>query len=401
MNIKKIISSLLLLSLTSILYADNEIDKNKNKINQINKQVNVNKSKIKNNNNQIYRAKNNEKKIKKEISTLNYRINKLQKEYTFLENKYIKLLKDIGKNESEIRDSIKKINSSNEKIQFNKTEYSNRIKALDKIRRSRIIENDKLFERTVDSKRKNDEKKILELQASKIQGIEYYKTYVEKNKQIVEGIKKKNIIEAANVKKARLALESKKKELKVAKIQKDKKVAELKKIQASLGYENRKLQSKIKALIKEKRNLEAQIQAIIGKQINKTDSTITIIKGTGRLSMPINGRVVVAFGQEKVKGLKSNGIEIRGKLGQSVKASDRGTVLHAGKLGSLGGIVIIDHDGIITVYGNLASVRVKKRQNVNKGQVIGTLGRDSATKETNLYFETRKGVNLVNPLRYL
>ena len=124
-------------------------------------------------------------------------------------------------------------------------------------------------------------------------------------------------------------------------------------------------------------------------------------KGTGSLIMPMNGSIVVAFGQEKVAGLKSNGIEIRGSLGQSVKAADSGTVIYAGVLNNLGSVIIIDHGNLVTVYGNLAGVSVSKGTKVSKGQSIGTLGRDSISKEPNLYFETRKGVNIVNPMSYL
>ena len=124
-------------------------------------------------------------------------------------------------------------------------------------------------------------------------------------------------------------------------------------------------------------------------------------KGTGSLIMPMNGSIVVAFGQEKVAGLKSNGIEIRGSLGQSVKAADGGTVIYAGALNNLGSVIIIDHGNLVTVYGNLAGVSVSKGTKVSKGQSIGTLGRDSISKEPNLYFETRKGVNIVNPMSYL
>ena len=124
-------------------------------------------------------------------------------------------------------------------------------------------------------------------------------------------------------------------------------------------------------------------------------------KGTGSLIMPMNGSIVVAFGQEKVAGLKSNGIEIRGSLGQSVKAADSGTVIYAGALNNLGSVIIIDHGNLVTVYGNLAGVSVSKGTKVSKGQSIGTLGRDSISKEPNLYFETRKGVNVVDPMSYL
>ena len=124
-------------------------------------------------------------------------------------------------------------------------------------------------------------------------------------------------------------------------------------------------------------------------------------KGTGSLVMPMNGSIVIGFGQEKVAGLKSNGIEIRGSLGQSVKAADSGTVIYAGALNNLGSVIIIDHGNLVTVYGNLAGVNVSKGTKVSKGQSIGTLGRDSISKEPNLYFETRKGVNVVNPMVYL
>ena len=124
-------------------------------------------------------------------------------------------------------------------------------------------------------------------------------------------------------------------------------------------------------------------------------------RGTGKLSMPINGSVVVSYGQQKVEGLKSNGIEIRGSLGQAVRAADTGKVIYSGALNGLGSVVIIDHGSLVTVYGNLSGVSVSKGANVNKGQTIGTLGRDQISRQPNLYFETRRGVNVVNPMGYL
>lgn len=130
-------------------------------------------------------------------------------------------------------------------------------------------------------------------------------------------------------------------------------------------------------------------------------TTVQIPKGTGSLIMPINGSVVVGYGQEKTEGLRSNGIEIRGSLGQGVKAADGGIVIYAGGLNTLGSVVIIDHGSLVTVYGNLSGVSVSKGATVTKGQIIGTLGRDQLSKEPTLYFETRRGVNIVNPMSYL
>ena len=133
---------------------------------------------------------------------------------------------------------------------------------------------------------------------------------------------------------------------------------------------------------------------------SSSTSSSRIPTGTGKLIMPINGSVVVSYGQTKVEGLKSNGIEIRGSVGQSVRAADTGKVIYSGSLNGLGSVVIIDHGSLVTVYGNLSGVSVSKGANVNKGQTIGTLGRDQISKQPNLYFETRRGVNVVNPMSY-
>ena len=410
MKKSKIILSFLLVVLSSITISDTDIDKNQKRIEQINNQVNNNNKKIKNNNNKINNAKRTEADIQKEIAKLNSKINKLQKEYNALEKKYIDLLKAIGKNESEIRDNIKKINSSNEKIQINKSELASRILTFDKIRKISNIPSDSNLDEVTRARRRYDSKIILELQKEKIKQIEEYKSNVEQNKAKVEIVKQKNITEAEKVKKARTELENKKKELNVAKNAKDEAVKELKQLQNKLQKENKSIESINNKLINERKKLEAQIKAIISASQNKpnnnnsnsgSENIINIVKGTGQLTMPINGKIVVGFKQEKIKGFKSNGIEIRGSLGQAVKAADTGTVIHAGNLGNLGGVVIINHGGIITVYGNLATVKVSKGTNVKKGQAIGTLGRDSTSKDTVLYFETRKGVNIVNPMSYL
>lgn len=163
----------------------------------------------------------------------------------------------------------------------------------------------------------------------------------------------------------------------------------------------------------ERRKLEQEIQSII-KRSQQQDSkdkadnsayTGPLVTGTGVLTAPVKGNVVINYKAEKTKGVQSNGIEILGKLGQSVVAADSGTVIYAGSQSGLGQIVIIRHgnsqNSLVTVYGNLSSTSVKKGSNVKKGQKIGTLGTDSTSKKPTLYFEVRKGVNLVNPLNYI
>lgn len=409
-NFKSKLNAIFLILIACISFADSQIDKNQKRIEQIDKEVSQNNSKIKTNQNKITDAKKSQASIQKEINTLNANITKLQKEYNTLEQKYISILKAIGKNDAQINDAVKEIKDSNERITTTKIEYGNRIKSIDIFRRASEISQETKNVSAKKSKMAHDAKIILDLQVENIKNMEEYKKGVEIQKERVEDTKKKNQSEADKVKKAKNELESKKKELNTAKHKKDLAVAELKKLQNTLNKENKTIESKNKTLISEKTKLEAQIKAIIAAaqaaqkkaESEKTDTTVvSTVKGTGVLSMPIKGQVVVGYKQEKVPGLKSNGIEIKGTLGQAVSAADTGTVIFAGSLSNLGGVVIIDHKGIITVYGNLASVRVSKGAVVKKGQTIGTLGRDSTTKQPTLYFETRKGVNVVNPLSYL
>lgn len=403
---KKIFLMIGIFSLISL--ANTDVEKNQNRIKQIDSQVKANTTKISNNNNKINNAKAEEASIKKEIDSLNTKINKLQKEYNSIETEYIKLLRLIGKSEKEISNSIKKINESNQKISQGKSEYSSKIKLWNKVSNANVFTSKNDSADT--SKKERDLTKILEQQRGKINSIEKYKSQVETHKNQEEVIKSKNQEAAKKVEKTKKELENKRAELRKAKSSKDAVVKRLKTVQDTLKNENNKLTKNNNALVAERKKLEAQINAIIAaakkKESSSSQDTGTVkevekVQGTGQFAMPINGAIVVAYGQEKTSGLKSKGIEIRGTLGQSVKASDTGRVLYSGSLKGLGAVIMIDHGGFITVYGNLASVNVATGAKVKKGQSIGTLGRDSITKEPNLYFEVRKGVNYVNPQNYL
>ena len=456
---KKILSFILFISIVVLIFAD-QIDENKTKINQIDSQINKNTQKINQNKGEINKAKSNENTILFQVKDIDKNIRVLQSEYDDAERKYISILKAIGQNDEQIQNSITEINKQSEIITVTKGDLYKKIKVWDKIRRSKQIVDMFSGSNIVEqSRRQHDLKILVARETAYIQVVKEEKQGVEGEKSQVENIKAKNEAEAARVESARSALESKNKALNAAKKAKNTLISQLRTMQKTLTTENKKIEKNNGQLISEKKRLEAQIQAIIARAIkereiamqkaaeekrrrseeerlkkeqeaaktqgetNNTDlagkkptststqpptaSSNTSVpiyeapKGTGNLIMPLNGSIVVGFGQEKIAGLKSNGIEIRGSLGQSIKAADSGTVIYAGALNNLGSVIIIDHGSLVTVYGNLAGVSVSKGSKVSKGQSIGNLGRDSISKEPNLYFETRKGVNVVNPMSYL
>ena len=217
----------------------------------------------------------------------------------------------------------------------------------------------------------------------------------------------------------------------------DAKKEEQKKLKEQLQVEKKGHQSSIEKLKKEKQRISREIERIIrenarraaekaarekaareaaknkgkgsGKGSGGTKVTTTTVdmpkisnpeayKRIGKTIKPLNGQIVVYFGQKKAGVVESNGIEIKGKLGNPVVASKAGTVIYADAFQGLGKVVMIDYGGgIIGVYGNLLAIKVNLNSKVSSGQTIGVLGL-SSEKEPNLYYELRANLRPIDPI---
>lgn len=119
---------------------------------------------------------------------------------------------------------------------------------------------------------------------------------------------------------------------------------------------------------------------------------------TGPIASPYGSRVHPVF---KTKSFNS-GIDIRAASGAPVKAAGPGEVLFEGWLRGFGQVVIIDHgNNLSTVYANLGSTKVKERDAVKAGTLIGTVGNTGTAVENSLHFEVRVGDAAKNPMDYL
>ena len=219
----------------------------------------------------------------------------------------------------------------------------------------------------------------------------------------------------------------------------DAKKEEQKKLKEKLQVEKKGHQSSIEKLKKEKQRISREIERIIrenarraaekaarekaareaaknkdksagkGKGSGETKVTTTTVdmpkisnpeayKRIGKTIKPLNGQIVVYFGQKKAGVVESNGIEIKGKLGNPIVASKGGTVIYANAFQGLGKVVMIDYGGgIIGVYGNLLAIKVGLNSRVSAGQTIGVLGL-SSDKEPNLYYELRANLRPIDPI---
>jgi murein DD-endopeptidase MepM/ murein hydrolase activator NlpD len=97
-----------------------------------------------------------------------------------------------------------------------------------------------------------------------------------------------------------------------------------------------------------------------------------------------------------------HGIDIKAKMGEDVLSAAPGTVIFAGRQSGFGKVVIIDHGKrFCTVSAHLSSMLVDEGDSVERGEVIGKIGRSGNATGTHLHFEIRVAGKSVDPLKYL
>lgn len=126
----------------------------------------------------------------------------------------------------------------------------------------------------------------------------------------------------------------------------------------------------------------------------------------GRLPMPITGGYSITrhYGAYNVAGLNgvqldSKGINITGAAGAQARAVFRGEVTAIFTYGGMYN-VIVRHGSYMSVYCNLSSTAVRRGQNVEARQTIGTIATDASGNAT-LHFQLRKETARLNPEAWL
>jgi murein DD-endopeptidase MepM/ murein hydrolase activator NlpD len=96
------------------------------------------------------------------------------------------------------------------------------------------------------------------------------------------------------------------------------------------------------------------------------------------------------------------GVDIRGELGDPVRASAAGTVIAAERHRAYGLMVDVDHgNGLVTRYAHLSAIGVKEGAKVPAGAVLGKIGSTGRSTAPHLHYEVRLNGDAVDPRRYL
>jgi murein DD-endopeptidase MepM/ murein hydrolase activator NlpD len=119
-----------------------------------------------------------------------------------------------------------------------------------------------------------------------------------------------------------------------------------------------------------------------------------------RFDWPLAGRLSSGFGWRG--GRRHEGLDLSARRGTAVRAAEAGRVIHSGRLGDYGNVVIVKHAGhFSTVYAHNDRNHVRKGQFVERGDVIASVGRTGNASGTHLHFELRRDRIAQDPLAYL
>lgn len=119
-----------------------------------------------------------------------------------------------------------------------------------------------------------------------------------------------------------------------------------------------------------------------------------------RFAWPVRGRLSSRFGMRR--GHPHEGIDVAAKRGTPIFASEAGRVIHAGRLGGYGKVVIVKHAGAYrTVYAHASRLLVRKGDFVERGQKIALVGSTGRATGPHVHFEIRQSETPRNPLGYL
>ena len=95
-------------------------------------------------------------------------------------------------------------------------------------------------------------------------------------------------------------------------------------------------------------------------------------------------------------------IDLSVAAGTPVRASADGRFSFAGRAGDFGRLVVIDHGGgYETRYAHLKSIEVKQGRRVERGHIVGRVGKSGNATGHHLHYEVRLQGTPVDPRSYL
>ena len=162
----------------------------------------------------------------------------------------------------------------------------------------------------------------------------------------------------------------------------------------SLNHENEKTDVRVKRL--KKRLEELADLALLEKK--RLDYTPSILPAQGYMTSRFGYRRSPFTGRRHFH----RGIDLVNKLGTPIKATAAGTIIFAGKELYWGNAIFIEHrDGIVSKYGHLSEIKVRRGAMVGRGDLIGLMGMSGRTTGPHLHYQIEINDKAVDPTKFV
>jgi len=161
--------------------------------------------------------------------------------------------------------------------------------------------------------------------------------------------------------------------------------------------------ARVASLVEEAQALKALLQSLAEQAPAEAISTRPFGQLKGRLTWPVNGKVIARYGDSRKLGqLTWQGIMIKSAIGKEIRSAAAGRVVFSDWLRGFGLLLIIDHgDKYMTLYGNNQSLLKEVGDTVTAGELVALSGERGVKQYAGLYFELRHQGNPTDPVKWL
>ena len=138
-------------------------------------------------------------------------------------------------------------------------------------------------------------------------------------------------------------------------------------------------------------------------QAGSLQPSIAFANSQGLLPLPVQGKIVVGFGQSDHNGAASKGIQLEAREDAQVISPCDGLILYAGPFRSYGQLLIINPGGgYHVVLAGMDRIDAQQGQYVLAGEPIAAMGGETHTgersaKRPTLYVEFRRDQQSIDP----
>lgn len=162
----------------------------------------------------------------------------------------------------------------------------------------------------------------------------------------------------------------------------------------SISHENEKTDERVKRL---KKRLE-ELADLALQEKKRLDYTPSILPAQGYMTSRFGWRMSPFTGKRHFH----RGIDLVNKIGTPVKATAAGRVILAGKEVYWGNVIFIEHrDGIVSKYGHLSEIKVRRGDKVGRGDLIALIGMSGRTTGPHLHYQIEINNKAADPTKFV